>query len=71
MPRNIKKALAWWNTDENQSTQQEKEDCPCLYLVVYMDGEEPEMFWKQELFYAEFEVELSGSFLLWCKHEYP
>ncbi|XP_049387323.1 uncharacterized protein LOC125851597 [Solanum stenotomum] len=29
---------------ESVRTQGEMEDCPCLHLVVYMDGEEPEKF---------------------------
>ena len=38
-------------------------DCPCLHLVHYMDGKEPEMFRKQELLSAETEDELSSPFL--------
>lgn len=38
------------------------EDCPNMHLVDYMDGKEPEMFWKQELLSAKSQDKLSSPF---------
>jgi len=54
MPINIKENFSLLEEEwEPVRSQGEMEDCPSLYMVDYLDGEEPKVFWKQELIPAE------------------